>query len=64
MSKILIEAYIEEKNFINDKGDNVNFLSLSIPVTDNATKTIKVDQFVLQLAKERAEKKQKNVFGK
>lgn len=64
MAKVSIEAYIEEKEFKNDKGENVKFLSLSIPVTDNSTKTIKVEQFVLQLAKERAENKMKNPFGK
>lgn len=64
MSKVKIEAYIEENEFKNDKGENVKFLSLLLPVTDNSEKRIKVEQFVLQLAKERAEKKSLNPFGK
>lgn len=64
MSKVSIEAYVEEREFKNEKGENVKFLSLLIPVTDNSVKTIKVEQFVLQLAKERAENKNKNPFGK
>lgn len=56
MGKVKIEAYIEESSFKNDKGEDVKFLSLEIPVTDSSTKRIKVEQFVLQLAKERAER--------
>ena len=63
MSRVKIEAYIEENEFKNDKGENIKFLSLIIPVTDNSEKKIKVEQFVLQLAKERAERS-KNPFGK
>lgn len=62
MAKVQIEAYVEEKEFTNDKGESVKFLSLSIPVTDKSTKTIKVEQFVLELAKERAENKSSNPF--
>lgn len=64
MSKVNIEAYVEEKEFTNEKGEHVKFLSLCIPVTDNSVKQIKVEQFVLQLAKERAENKVKSPFGK
>lgn len=64
MSKVSIEAYVEEQEFVNDKGEKVKYLSLNIPVTDNSAKHIKVEQFVLQLAKERAENKGKNIFGK
>ena len=56
MAKVKIEAYIEENEFKNDKGEDVKFLSLVIPVTDTAEKRIKAEQFVLQLAKDRAER--------
>ena len=56
MAKVKIEAYIEENEFKNDKGESVKYLSLVIPVTDSAEKHIKAEQFVLQLAKDRAEK--------
>lgn len=62
MAKVKIEAYIEENEFKNDKGEEVKFLSLVIPVTDTAEKRIKAEQFVLQLAKDRAEKSV-NPFG-
>lgn len=64
MAKVSIEAYVEEKEFTNDKGENVKFLSLQIPVTDKSTKTIKCEQFVLELAKERAENKAKSPFSR
>ncbi len=64
MKKTSIEAYIEEKEFTNKDGENVKFLSLEIPVTDTATKSIKAEQFILQLAKERDDNKSKNPFSK
>lgn len=64
MSKVNIEAYIEESEFTNDKGEKIKFLALCIPVTDTAVKKIKAEQFVLQLAKERAENKSKSPFSK
>ena len=64
MAKIKIEAYIEEKVFTNKNGESVNYLSLIIPVTDTSNKSVKVEQFVLQLAKERAEKLNKLPFTK
>lgn len=64
MSKVKIEAYIEEEEFKNDKGENVKFLSLQLPVTDNSVKRIKVEQFILQLAKERAENQVASPFGR
>ena len=54
MAKIKIEAYVEEDTFKNDKGEEVKYLSLIIPVTDSAEKRVKVEQFVLQLALDRA----------
>lgn len=62
--KVKVEAYVEESEFKNDKGENIKFLSLILPVTDEAEKRIKVDQFVLALAKERATKKSANPFAK
>ena len=62
--KVKIEAYIEESEFKNESGEIVKYLSLVIPVTDSVSKRIKADQLVLGLAKERAEKITKNVFGK
>lgn len=56
MGKTKIEAYVEESTFRNDKGEDVKYLSLIIPCTDSSEKRIKVEQFVLQLALERAEK--------
>ena len=64
MSKIKVEAYIEESEFKNDKGENIKFLSLLLPVTDDTEKRIKADQFVLSLAKERATKKNISPFSK
>lgn len=64
MAKVKIEAYVEESEFKNEKGENVKFLSLEIPVTDSASKRVKCEQFVLQLAKDRAEKKLSNLFSK
>ena len=64
MSRIQIEAYVEENEFKKDNGEVVKYLSLAIPVTEDTEKRIKVEQFVLSLAKERAEKKSKNPFGK
>lgn len=64
MSKILIDAYVEEKEFKDKDGKDVKFLSLTIPVTDSAEKSIKVEQFVLQLARDRALNKSKSPFGK
>ncbi len=63
MSKVKVEAYIEEKEF--EKGDDkVKYLSLVLPVTDETEKNIKVDQFILKLAKERAEKKNSSPFSR
>lgn len=56
MARIKIEAYIEESTFKNDKGEDIKYLSLVIPVTDTAEKRLKAEQFVLELAKDRAEK--------
>ena len=56
MARVKIEAYIEEDTFKNDKGEDIKYLSLIIPVTDSAEKRLKAEQFVLQLAKDRAEK--------
>ena len=56
MARVKIEAYIEESTFKNDKGEDINYLSLIIPVTDTAEKRLKAEQFVLELAKDRAEK--------
>lgn len=65
MAKVNIEAYVEEQEFKGKDGKDVKFLQLSIPVTDNSVKHIKVEQFVLQLAKERAEnKRSSSIFGK
>lgn len=49
-----IEAYVEEKSFKNKEGEDIKFLSLVLPVTDHAEKNIKAEQFVLQLAVDRA----------
>ena len=54
MSRIKVEAYVEEKEFIDKQGKNVKFLALVLPVTDSAEKTIKAEQFVLQLSLDRA----------
>lgn len=51
-----VEAYIEESTFKNEKGEEVKYLRLVLPVTDTAEKYLKGEQFALQLAKERAEK--------
>lgn len=64
MSKIKIEAYVEEKEFTDKDGKVVKFLSLVIPVTDSAEKSIKAEQFVLQLARDRALNQSKSLFGK
>ncbi len=64
MAKVKIEAYVEESEFKNEKGEDIKYLSLEIPVTDNSSKRLKCEQFVLQLAKERAEKKASNPFAK
>lgn len=64
MSKIKIEAYVEEKEFTDKDGKDVKFLSLVIPVTDSAEKSIKAEQFVLQLARDRALNQSKSPFGK
>ena len=37
MAKVKIEAYVEESEFKNEKGEIVKFLSLEIPVTDSAS---------------------------
>ena len=63
MARVPIEAYVEESEFTNDKGDKIKYLSLEIPVTDSSVKRLKCEQFVLQLAKERAEKKESNPFN-
>lgn len=57
MEKTKIEAYVEENSFKNDKGEDVKYLSLVLPVTDTAEKRIKAEQFVLQLALDRAKDK-------
>lgn len=54
MAKTRIEAYVEESSFVDKEGQNVKFLRLVIPVTDTTEKHIKVEQFVLQLALDRA----------
>lgn len=54
MPKTKIEAYVEESEFVDKDGKNVKFLRLAIPVTDTTEKYIKVEQFVLQLAMDRA----------
>lgn len=64
MAKVLIDAYVEEKEFKNDSGEVVKFLSLTVPVTDEDEKAIKVDQFLLKLARNRALNKTKNPFAK
>ena len=64
MAKVKIEAYVEEKEFVNNQGENVKFLSLVIPVTDTASKSVKCEQFVLQLARDRANQKASNPFCK
>lgn len=64
MNKVKITCYIEENEFKNEKGENVKYLSLVIPVTDSAEKRIKVEQFVLELAREYAEKNSLNPFKK
>lgn len=64
MNKVKITCYIEENEFKNEKGENVKYLSLVIPVTDSAEKRIKAEQFVLELAREYAEKNSLNPFKK
>lgn len=54
MSKTKIDAYVEESEFVDKDGEKVKFLRLAIPVTDTTEKYVKVEQFVLQLARERA----------
>lgn len=51
-----VEAYIEESTFKNEKGEEVEYLRLVLPVTDTVEKYLKGEQFALQLAKERAKK--------
>lgn len=54
MDRVKVEAYVEESSFIDKDGKNVKFLRLVLPVTDTAEKHIKAEQFVLQLAVDRA----------
>lgn len=49
-----VEAYVEETEFTDEKGNLVPFMRLVLPVANNTEKYIKVEKVFLQLARDRA----------